>query len=103
MNRDSLDDSTVGDRAAAENLRRSLRALSEHFAGTPLAEQIQDVLQGRTTLRDLAEDPEFASMTQQGMREFAQTWESMTPVERSDAVTLGESWGASMEKELRRR
>jgi hypothetical protein len=100
--RDSLDEFT-GDAAAAENLRRSLHALAEHFAGSPLARQIQDVLARRTTLRDLAGEPEFASMTQQGMREFAATWQSMSPQERSDAVALGESYGAGLDEELRRR
>jgi hypothetical protein len=103
MSRDSLDEFTGGDRAAAENLRRSLRAMSEHYAGTPLARQVQGVLDGRTTLRELAGDPEFASMTQQGMREFAETWQSMSPQERSDAMAEGEAYGAGLKEELRRR
>jgi hypothetical protein len=41
-------------------------------------------------MRDLADDPEFASMAHGGMRSFAEQWEAMTPEERSRLVREGE-------------
>jgi len=84
-------------------LRRSLRILRDHHAGTPLARQIDDVLAGRKEFRSLAGDPEFASMAHEGMRQFGREWESSSAEEREALVREGESFGAAIGEELRRR
>ena len=100
---DSIDDFTGGEPAAADQLRRALRILGDHYAGTPLARQIADVLAGRKDFRSLAGDPEFASLAHEGMRQFGQEWESKSPEEREALVREGESFGAAAREELGRR
>ena len=99
---DSIDDFTGGEPAAADQLRRSLRILRDHYAGTPLARQIADVLAGRKDFRSLAGDPEFASLAHEGMRQFGQEWESKSAEEREALVREGESFGAAVDEELSR-
>ena len=100
---DSIDDFTAGERAAADQLRRSLRILGDHYAGTPLARQIADVLAGRKDFRSLAGDPEFASLAHEGMRQFGQEWDSKSAEGREALVREGESFGAAVDEELNRR
>ena len=59
-----------GDRAAAAHLRTALRALRDEHDGTPLAERIDAVLDGRLGFRELAADQEFAAPTREGVRRF---------------------------------
>jgi len=87
---DSISRFVGDDPAAARQLRRSLSILADEYAGQPLGRQIAEVLAGRRTMRDLADDPEFASMAHGGMRSFAEQWEAMTPEERSRLVREGE-------------
>jgi hypothetical protein len=100
---DSIEDFTGGEPAAADQLRRSLRILRDHYPGTPLARQIADVLAGRMDFRSLARDPEFASLAHDGMRKFGQEWESKSAAEREALVREGESFGAAVDEELNRR
>ena len=100
MTHDSILEFTGGDRAAAVQLKRSLNVLSEHFAGQPIGRQIDDVLFGRAAFRDLASDPEFASMAHAGMTKFAQEWEAASPEERQSLLRAGEAAEVAINDEL---
>jgi len=82
---DSIEEFT-GDRAAAEVLRDSLRQLAERYDGHPLGQQIAEVLAGRGSMRELADDPEFASLAHEGMRKVAQEWAALSAEERATYV-----------------
>ena len=95
---DSLTDFAGGDVAAGRQLRRALEVLAEEHAGTPLAGQIQAVLSGRMTMRELAGDPELATLAHQGMERFREEWAQLSPAER--AATVAEVEGlAARERE----
>jgi hypothetical protein len=90
----------TGDRAGAVQLRRSLELLRDRYAGTPLGDQLQLTLEGRLTMRDLAGDPEFASMAQAGMQQFAEQWEAMSPEEKQKLLRESEAVGKAANEEL---
>lgn len=90
----------TGDRVGAVQLRRSLQALADHYAGQPLGQQISAVLAGRMTMRELAGDPEFASMAQQGTQQFAEQWEAMSPDEKQALVREGEAAEQAINDEI---
>lgn len=98
---DSLEDFT-GDRAGAVQLRRSLEVLRDTYAGTPLGDQIQLTIDGRLTMRELADDPEFASMAHQGMQQFAEEWEAKSPEEKQALIQEGEAYERAIEDDLGR-
>ncbi len=97
--RDSLDDFT-GDAVGGEILRRSLRTLAAEHAGTPLGEQVSAVLSGRSTMRDLAADPEFATLAHEGMRRYAEVWAGSSAEERAELVRQGAEAEAVVGSEL---
>ncbi|WP_109507282.1 hypothetical protein [Nocardioides speluncae] len=90
----------TGDRAGAVQLRRSLTVLRDKYAGTPLGHQLQLTLEGRMTMRDLAGDPEFASLAQAGMREYAEQWAAMSPEEKQALVRESEAAERAANEEL---
>lgn len=92
----------TGDRAGAVQLRRSLEVLRDRYAGTPLGDQLQLTLEGRMSMRELAGDPEFASMAQAGMQQFADQWESMSPEEKQKLLREGEAYEQAINDELDR-
>ncbi len=96
---DSLEAFT-GDRAAAEQLRRSLTALRDEYAGSPLADQLDDVLTGREDFRTLADDPEFASLAHEGARKFQEYWASLSADQRAELARAGEATLHEIEGEL---
>lgn len=70
------------DADAADLLRRNLTALADQYRDAPLGQLVQEVLSGRRPVRDLESDPEFATMTRSGVREFTDYLSSLTPEER---------------------
>lgn len=73
----------AGDRAGGQVLRQSLGLLVERYGDQPLGQQAAAVLAGRMTMRELAGDPEFASMAIEGMRSAVAEWEAMSPEQRA--------------------
>jgi len=88
---DSVAEFVDGDPAAARQLRASLRVLADHYAGEPLGGQIEQVLAGRASMRELAGDPEFAAMAHEGMREFAEEWATKTDSEKAALIRQGQA------------
>lgn len=86
--RDDLDAFT-GDTAGGEIMRWSLRAMADHYAGTPLGDRVRDVLAGRLGIRELAQDPEFAEFTARGMQVWSDLWASLSPEERAARIEAG--------------
>ena len=70
------------DRAGAEILRESLRALARQHDGTPVGERIQAVLAGRATMADLARDPAIRELAAAGLRRYETEWAQMGAAER---------------------
>lgn len=93
-------ESFTGDPAGATILRRSLRELAALQAGTPLAERVADVLAGRLSMRELAEDPELVGFAHEGMWAFDEMWQRMTPDERAEALAAGQAYEADLEREV---
>jgi hypothetical protein len=89
----------TGDRAGAASLRRAMRALADYHAGTPLAREIDAVLAGRQSIRDLAADPEFATLAHEGMVQFQEDWRKMSAEERDSLVSDGMRYGAALDQE----
>jgi hypothetical protein len=79
-----------GDRAAAEQLRRSLVAIRDHLDDDALAGRIDAVLRGRSTLRELTRDPAMLAQLGRGMDRFAAQWASMSPEERAELARAGQ-------------
>ena len=81
----------AGDAAGAVALRDGISQLAQHYAGTPLGDQLAAVLAGRTTMRELAGDPEFVAMTTRFTQEFSDEWDALDPRERADLVGRGQA------------
>lgn len=96
---DSIDALTDGDPAAALQLRRALEVLVGQYSDTPLGRQLSDVLAGRTDLRSLGSDPEFATLVRDGMRQFGEQWDAASPEERAGLVREGESYARAIDDE----
>lgn len=76
----------TGDRDAAARLRAGLEQVAAENPGTDTAELIAQVLAGRRPIRDLADDPGFATVMEQGMDDYRRHLESLTPQERAQLV-----------------
>jgi len=92
--RDSITAFTGGDPIAGRQLRQALQVLADEHAGTPLGRQITDVLEGRSTMRELAGDPELATLAHRGMEQFREEWAALSPAERAAAVAEVEDLAA---------
>lgn len=91
---DSITAFTGGDPVAGRQLRTALEVLADEHAGTPLGHQITDVLDGRATMRELAGDPELATLAYRGMERFREEWAGLSPEERAAAVAEVEDLAA---------
>lgn len=74
----------TGDPAAAQRMRQALVVLAGRYAGTPIGDQISEALAGRTSMKELADDPEFATLALQGAREYLDAWRALTPEQRAE-------------------
>lgn len=98
---DPFEDFT-GDPAGAAVLRQSLTVLRDKYAGTPLGDQLQLTIEGNMSMRELAGDPEFASMAQAGMREYAEQWAAMSPEEKQALIRESEAAEKAANEDLDR-
>lgn len=91
-------ESFTGDPAGAAILRRSLEALAQDRSGTPLGYRVSEVLTGRRSMRELAEDPELVAFAHRGMAAFDDLWRQLTPAERAEALAVGQAYEADLER-----
>ena len=80
---------TGGDVAAARLLRANLTQLAEQVDDERLRRDIRATLAGSMSVRELADTPLLRGMVQQGVREFAEAWEQLTPEQRQAEIRVG--------------
>ena len=78
-----------GNQALSDHLRKALRTLRERSDNEDFRRLVDDVLAGRSGLRDVYLSPTFASGLDSGVRQFAQRYEQLTPEERTELAERG--------------
>lgn len=81
----------AGDRTAAMRLRANLTRIAEEHPGTPVESIAQEVLAGRRSIRDLADDPEFSKVIEDGVDDYRRYLDTLTPAERAEMVESAKS------------
>lgn len=97
---DSILAFTHGDRVAAEQLRRALRAIRDHVDDPEVARVASRVLDGSTTLRQATRDPDLLGALGRGMDTFAREWEQLSPEERVALAEQGKRDSEAMAEEM---
>lgn len=88
---DSVAAFTRGDQVRAGMLRENLRTIRDRTDDPHLTRLIDDVLQGRRTMRELIRDERFTEELNRGMRRFGEQWEQLTPEQRAELVRQGQA------------
>ena len=81
----------AGDRTAAVRLRANLARIAQEHPGTPVEAIAQEVLAGRRSIRDLADDPEFSKVIKDGVDDYRRYLDTLTPAERAEMVENAKS------------
>ncbi|HXH81054.1 hypothetical protein [Nocardioides sp.] len=76
----------TGDPPAAARLRANLTRIAEDHPGTGVASIANEVLEGRRSIRDLADDPDFSEVIAEGVSDYRRYLDSLTPAERAEMV-----------------
>ena len=84
--RDSLLEFTDGDAEAARMLRQNLASLADRVDDAGLRHDIRAVLAGRMTFRELTRDPRLQDIARDGVRQFEDAWDQLTPEQRDARV-----------------
>jgi hypothetical protein len=79
-------DAMTGDPALTRQLKASLQKLREGVGGPALAELAREVLEGRTTLREVARSSAYAAEMGAVMRRFQQWNAELTDEERAKLI-----------------
>jgi hypothetical protein len=72
-------------------LRENLQTIRDRSDDPHLKRLIDDVLQGRRTMRELVRDEKFTEELNAGMRRFGEHWEQLTPEQRAALVRQGQA------------
>ncbi len=80
---------TSGDVAAARLLRANLTRLAEQVDDERLRRDIRSTLAGSMSVHELADTPLLRDLVQQGVREFTEAWDQLTPDQRQREVQVG--------------
>jgi hypothetical protein len=80
-------DEMTGDPAVTKQLKASLQRLRDGAGGPVLAEMAREVLEGRTTLRDVARSSAYATEMTKVMAGFQEWNTSLTDEERERLAT----------------
>ncbi|MGK5681328.1 hypothetical protein [Actinoplanes sp. URMC 104] len=78
-----------GNRALARHLRQSLEVLRERSDNHDFRQLVDNVLAGRTNLRDAYTTPTFAAGINFHVEQFAQRYEQLSPEQRADLTDQG--------------
>jgi hypothetical protein len=76
----------TGDQASAARLRANLTRIANDHPGTGIESVVADVLAGRRSIRDLADDPGFSQVIEEGVNNYRHFLDSLTPEERAAMV-----------------
>lgn len=97
---DSILAFTRGDKADAEQLRRALVAIRDHLGDGRLAADVEAVLSGHRTLRELTRQPSLQEAMGRAMDQFASEWSALGPAERADLARRGQQATGELRDEL---
>jgi hypothetical protein len=78
-----------GNQALSDHLRQALRTLRERSDNEDFQRLVDDVLAGRSGLRDVYLTPAFAAGLDTGVRQFNQRYEELSPEERAELAERG--------------
>ena len=81
---DRVDDDLAAfahDAEGGRQLRRALAVIAQEQRGTRLGRLVTSTLEGRTSMRELAADPEFNAMAVGATRAYVEDLRSMSPEE----------------------
>lgn len=82
---------TQGDRFRADGLRRNLEAIAARSDDPHVRRLVAEVLAGQKTVRELVRDETFVGELNKGMKQFADSWEQLTPEQRAALVRQGQA------------
>lgn len=88
---DSVSAFTRGDPVRSRMLRENLQAIRDRTDDPHLRRLVDDVLQGRRTVRELVRDEGFVRELDAGMQRFGEHWEQLTPEQRAELVRQGQA------------
>ena len=91
-----------GDPALARHLRQSLQLLRQRADSDDFRRLVDDVLTGRTSLRDAYTTPAFAAGLNPGVEQFARRYEQLDPDERAHLAEQGQQALNAERERLRR-
>jgi hypothetical protein len=80
-----------GNQELSDHLRAALRTLRDRSDNADFHRVVDDVLAGRTGLRDVFHSPAFAAGLDPGVRQFARRYEELSPQERAELAERGKA------------
>jgi len=86
---DELSRFTRGDQVSANFLHDNLLAIARQTDDPAVRRLVGEVLEGRTSVREMVRQPAFEAELNRGMERFAESWQEMTPEERADLIRQG--------------
>lgn len=91
-----------GDVEGGRSLRRAMEALLDSSSVAPdLQAQIVAVLAGRSSMRNLAGDPELREIADRGIAQLREELDEMTPEERVELVRRSSALAATSDADQR--
>lgn len=91
-----------GDPALARQLRTSLESLRDRSDNEDFRHLVDDVLNGRSNLRDVYLTPAFAAGINPGAQQFADRWAELSRDEQQELAEQGRRQLAEERERLRR-
>jgi hypothetical protein len=79
-----------GDKALSRHLNASLKVLRDRSDNDDFRRVVDDVLNGRASLRDVYNTPAFAAGIEPGVRKFAERWDELSQEERDRLAQEGQ-------------
>ena len=78
-----------GDKALSQHLHQSLEILRDRSDSDDFRRVVDDVLNGRASLRDVYNTSAFAAGIEPGVRKFAERWDELSQEERDRLAREG--------------
>lgn len=79
-----------GDKALSRHLNKSLEILRDRSDNDDFRRVVDDVLNGRASLRDVYNTPAFAAGIEPSVRKFAERWDELSQEERDRLAQDGQ-------------
>jgi hypothetical protein len=91
-----------GNKALSNYLIRSLELLRDRSDSQDFQRLVGDVLEGRTSIRDVYDTPAFAAGIDGGVRQFGERWDQLSQDERDALARRGQEVIDAENERLRR-